>query len=204
MPEQPNLEIPHSTLNCLVQAALSLGASEARLIPSEIISAREDLAKYCHEPRCKDYGSSSNCPPYVSGPAGFRELQETHHHALVLRIAVPAAALLSEEGRQIWRRLHEVTAGVERVVIEMGYSASRGFAGSSCKVIFCPEEPVCPILAGKGACPYAQIARPSMSGFGIDVVALMKACDWHAEWITHQTETRLEGNTWVAGLVMIG
>jgi predicted metal-binding protein len=189
----------------LIRSAISRGASDARLIPSSAISAREELANYCLEPiKCENYGLAPSCPPYVSGPAGFRKLQETHGHAIAVKIDIPAEELLSDKRRQVMRTLHEVVASVEREVVNMGYSDSRAFAGGSCKTIFCHEHAECSQLLADGECRFPQSARPSMSGFGIDVSALMKACGWSADFITREGESGAEEVSWVAGLVMIG
>jgi len=202
--EHPGMEMVTLRLKQLTQKAVLLGASEARLIPSDAISVREDLAKFCVEPRCEHYGQAPGCPPHVSGPAGFRDLQKMTRYAIVVRIVTPASALLSEESRNIWRTLHGIVVGVEHAAVEMGYSASRAFAGGSCKAIFCHDDADCVLLSGKGECRHSQKARPSMSGFGVDVSTLMKTCGWPADFITHGWDASMERITWVAGLIMIG
>jgi predicted metal-binding protein len=185
--------------------AISKGASDARLISSGVISARKKLANYCLEPiRCENYGLAPGCPPHVSGPAGFRVLQKNHPYAIAVKIDVPVAALLSDERRDVVRGLHEVAAAVERKAVKMGYTKSKAFAGGSCKTIFCHEHERCNQLFGNGECLYPQAARPSMSGFGIDVSALMKTCGWPADFITQKARGNANELSWIAGLVMIG
>ena len=192
-------------LEKLIRSAISKGASGARLISSETISARDELAAYCLEPfRCENYGLASSCPPHVSGPAGFRELQKDHPNAIALKIDVPTAVLLSHERKDIYRVLHEVVAGVEHEAVEMGYIASKAFAGGSCKTIFCYEYEQCNQLFGTGDCLYPQSARPSMSGFGIDVAALMTTCGWSADFVTHGVGENANEMSWIAGLILIG
>jgi hypothetical protein len=43
-----------------------------------------------------------------------------------------------------------------------------------------------------------------MSGFGIDVSALMKTCGWPANINVRETESDADSVSWVAGLIMIG
>ena len=186
----------------LVQLAISMGASNAQAIDSSDILVRESLAKKCVEPRCSNYGLSPSCPPHVSGPSGFRRLQETHKHAIVVRLVVPAAALLSHEGMDFGRLLHELVAGIEHEAIEMGYADSKAFAGGSCKNIFCQEHLECRRLSEDEECRHPSSARPSMSGFGIDVFALMGTCGWLANANTGEPDA--DSMSWLAGLVMIG
>ena len=181
------------------------GASDARLISSNVISVREELAGYCLEPhRCPNYGLAPSCPPHVSGPVGFRELQKDRPHAIAVKIDVPTKVLMSEERRDIYRRLHEVIAGVEHEAVKLGYMDSKAFGGGSCKTIFCYEHEKCNQLFGTGECLYPKSARPSMSGFGVDVATLMKTCGWPAEFVTHGVGKNTNEMSWIAGLILIG
>jgi predicted metal-binding protein len=188
----------------LVQKAISMGASDAMSIPSNDISIEDHLARYCLEPRCPTYGLSPSCPPYISGPDGFRELQRTHKHAIVVRLNAPATMLFSDKSTVIFRLLHKTVAGVEQEAIRFGYPNSKAFAGGSCKKIFCLDYPDCSALAEGGICRYPQTARPSMSGFGIDVSALMRACGWPADINVRRTESDPDSMSWIVGLVMLG
>ena len=197
--EQNNLQLVK-----LIHNTISKGAIDARLIPSSAILAQEELAKYCLEPiKCENYGLAPSCPPHVSGPTGFRELQKTHAHAIVIKMDVPTKVLMSDERRNIYRVLHEVVAGVEREAIEMGHTDSKAFVGGSCKTIFCDEHEQCNQVFGTGDCLYPQSARPSMSGFGVDVAALMKACGWSADFVTHGVGENVNEMSWIAGLVLV-
>jgi len=188
----------------LVRLACSLGASDAQIISSGDILVENDLANLCKEPQCENYGLSLSCPPHISGPSEFRKLQKSIKHAVVVKIAVPSAALFSDERREIMRLLNEVVAGVERAAVGMGYSDSKAFAGGSCKDLFCHDYADCRALSEGGDCRYPQHARPSMSGFGINVSALMKVCGWPADINTREAESSPDSMSWVAGLIMVG
>ena len=187
-----------------LRLACSSGASDAKIISPDDILVENRLANLCNASKCENYGLSPSCPPHVSGPAGFRELQKNARYALVLRIAAPSAALFSDECREIMRLLHEVTAGIEQAAIRAGYHGSNAFAGGSCKKIFCHDRTNCRVIAEDGECRYPQYARPSMSGFGINVSELMKVCGWPDEFIAHGAETDADAMSWVAGLILIG
>jgi len=191
-------------LEKLVQKAISMGASDAMSIPSNDISVEDHLARYCLEPRCPTYGLSPSCPPYVSGPDGFREIRQTHKHAIVVRLDAPATVLFSDKNTVIFRLLHEIVAGIEQEAMRSGYPNSKAFAGGSCKKIFCDTYPDCSVLTENGICRYPQTARPSMSGFGINVSALMRTCGWPADINVHRTELDSDVMSWIAGLIMLG
>ncbi len=191
-------------LKKLVQMACQQGASDAKVISSDDISAEEKLANLCQEPRCENYGLSPSCPPHVSGPAGFRELQKNIEHAIVIRIDVPSAVLFSDERREVMKLLHEIVASIEQKAVRMGYSGSKSFAGGSCKKIFCHDHAVCRVLSEHGECRNPQHARPSMSGLGINVSEMMQAAGWPGDINIRNTDSDTASMTWVAGLIMIG
>ena len=190
-------------LEKLIRLSCSLGASDAEIIASGDISVENGLANLCSESQCENYGLSPSCPPHVLGPSEFRKLQRRLKHAIAIRIVVPSAALFSDERREIMRLLHEVVAGIEQAAVGMGYSDSKAFAGGSCKKIFCHDHAGCRILSEDGECRYPQYARPSMSGFGINVSELMKTCGWPSNINTREVESDSEAMTWVAGLILI-
>lgn len=189
-------------LKKLIQFAYLRGASNAEVISSDDISAEDNLANFCRE--CENYGLGPSCPPHVSGPAGFRELQKNMRYAIVVRIDIPSAVMFSDERREIMRLLHEIVAGIEQKALEMGYSNSKSFAGGSCKEIFCRDHADCSVLSGHGECRNPHNARPSMSGFGINVSGLMRAAGWPADMNTRKPDSDAASMIWVAGLGMIG
>jgi predicted metal-binding protein len=86
----------------------------------------------------------------------------------------------------------------------MGFSHSRAFAGSSCKVLFCQDHATCQVLSENGPCRHPQKARPSMSGFGINVSALAQAAGWPMDRITGDTDPQAVSMGRLCGLVLIG
>ena len=58
-------------------------------------------------------------------------------------------------------------------------------------------------MSKKGTCRNSDQARPSMSGFGIDVASLFKAAGWNMDWVfddNGRTKTKMAN---VSGLVLI-
>jgi len=188
----------------LARVAVTLGASEAKGITSADIVVKDQLARKCIEPGCENYGLSYSCPPYVDGPDAFRTLITTHTRALVLRLIIPSRMLLSWERTDLGRLLHELVATVENEARILGYSKSTAFAGDSCKKLFCGDHLGCRRIEENGPCRHPGLARPSMSGYGIDVFQLIKGCGWETN-LNHGEEKPAEDQlSWVAGLIMIG
>jgi predicted metal-binding protein len=192
----PNLEE-------LVRLARRLGASDVCLISSKEILVEDGLANLCREPQCMNYGLSPSCPPHVGGPSEFRKLQKHHKQAIIVRLVVPSAALFSDERRGIMRLLHEIVAGIEQEAVKMGFIKAKAFAGGSCKNIFCDEYGACRVLSEEGECRNPEYARPSMSGFGINVSELMKTCGWPADIKVNEAEAAIDPLSWVAGLILV-
>ena len=193
-------------LNELIQLARRLGASEVGIVNASQVPIEDHLANVCREIRCDAYGLSPSCPPHVSGPSGFRELIEKLRYGVVVRIDIPSSVMFSNERREVMGLLHETVAGVEQEAVRMGYAGSKAFAGGSCKKIFCWEHAECRVLSAQGECRNPQSARPSMSGFGINVLKLMQKAGIPADKSLTPAQAGYHGEvmSWVAGLVMVG
>ena len=171
-------QIDPAQLKELTELACRLGMSNATVISASEILIEEELAKLCREPQCENYGLSASCPPHVGGPSGFRKLLDDFEHAVVFRIEVPSEVLLSSDRREVFRALHEIAVRIEHAAVDMGYRNSRAYAGGSCKRIFCQDYTFCRVLKEGGECRNPDRARPSMSGFGINVSKLIEAAGW--------------------------
>ncbi len=187
----------------LIQIAISLGASEAHILSSDEIFVEDQLAQKCVDPQCENYGLSFSCPPFVAGPTFFRELVRTHTQALVVRMVIPSKMLLSWERLDLGRVLHELVASVELEAKKIGYARSSGFAGGSCKELFCQDHLNCQRIGENGPCRHPDLARPSMSGFGIDVFQLIKSCGWQTNLNQEDGLPSADQLSWVAGLIML-
>ena len=192
-----------TVLDELIQRACRSGASDAAVIAADEISIEDDLAKLCQEPQCENFGLSASCPPHVSGPAGFRELIKQFQYAVVFKIDVPSEILLSSQRRDIFQLLHEIAAEIEMAAAEMGCPDSKAFAGGSCKKLFCNNFSDCFALTNGGECRNPRRARPSMSGFGINVSKLMQTAGWQMDRITRETDPEDIPMGTVSGLVLV-
>lgn len=191
-------------IDALLQFAEHAGATKARHLPPESICVEDRLADFCRDPKCPYWGQSMSCPPYVSGPAGFRKLLEAARHAIVFRIEIQSASLHGEDRPEVMRLLHEITAAIEIEAKRIGFTSAAGFAGGSCKASFCADQSYCRVIGGEGQCRYPEQARPSMSGYGVNVGELMRVAGWSTHLFAEQTADDAEQLSWVAGLVLLG
>jgi len=192
--------------NDLTQLARRLGASEVGIVNASQVPVEDHLANVCREIRCEAYGLSPSCPPNVSGPSGFKELIKKMRYGVVVRIDIPSSVMFSNERREVMGLLHEIVASVEQEAVRMGYAGSKSFAGGSCKQIFCREHAECRVISEQGECRNPKSARPSMSGFGINVLKLMQKAGIPVDKSLTPDQTGYHGESmsWVAGLVMVG
>jgi predicted metal-binding protein len=207
--EMINNTLQHDhTISCslkeLIQLACRSGASGAAAISTADILVEDDLANLCREPRCENFGLSPSCPPHVSGPSGFRGLLQNFKHAIVIKIDVPLEILLSSERRDIMKLLHEMAASIEQTAIKAGCPGSKAFAGGSCKNLFCHDHASCRVLAEGGECRNPRRARPSMSGFGINVSKLMQAAGWTMNRYNSKTDLDTASTAPICGLILVG
>jgi predicted metal-binding protein len=202
-PSATNPQHPENAAAALIARIRRSGAADAALVSAADICVEDDLARHCREPRCENYGRSPGCPPHVSGPAGFRRILKRYHRALAVRIDVPTRILLSPERRDVLALLHDIVADAERAAVGMGFANARAFAGGACKRLFCRDHAECRVLASGGTCRHPDRARPSMSGFGINVSKLMKAAGWQGEYLDPNAPAENSGMSWIAGLILL-
>jgi predicted metal-binding protein len=202
IPEKAQNELKAS-LTHLKQEAIRFGATDSAVIASGDIRTDDDLAALCNgEYTCPNFGLAASCPPHVEGPEQFRKWQEKSRYSITVKIELPASVMFSDGRKEVMRLLHQVVAGVEKKAIEFGFSQSKAFAGGSCKPLFCEENKTCRVLADKLPCRHMDEARPSMSGFGIDVIQMMNTSGWPIVK-TKENKGGPEDSSWVAGLVLV-
>lgn len=198
------MENSRDSLQELIEKAFELGVSDARIIPARAVVVEERFAEMCASPQCPGYGQGPGCPPHVMKPAEFRELLSRYEHALVFKIDAPTEVLLGDERHDVARRIHEISATIERFAREMGYGNSRGFAAGSCKMIFCADRESCIVLEKGGGCRFPDRARASISGIGVNFEELCKRVGWRFQIITKDTASDEVPMGMMAGMVLIG
>jgi predicted metal-binding protein len=186
----------------LLDKSLAWGACKSALVPASKIMTRQDLADLCDT--CPNQGLAPSCPPQVGGPVQFRQWQSTCHHALFLSMEVETAMLLSASRSDVFQMLHDLCAGLEAEAKTLGFSKAMAFAGGSCKAVFCSDQPNCMALKHTGDCPFPDRARPSMSGFGVDVAALIKTAGWENESFLEQKGISKTQHSGLYGLILLG
>lgn len=191
-------------LEQLTQEAKRLGATSSTSILSKEIQVKDNLAALCNgEYTCPNYGLAASCPPYVEGPVEFRKWQVQSKYSITVKIELPTSVMFSDERKGVMQLLHQIVATVEQKAIEIGFGKSKAFAGGSCKELFCDDQEKCCVVAENKPCLHIEVARPSMSGFGIDVTQLMLSSGWSAQKAENKNLSSKDATSWVAGLIML-
>ncbi|MFH2013122.1 MAG: DUF2284 domain-containing protein [Pseudomonadota bacterium] len=188
----------------LIQHAINLGVSDAKIVSVEDISIEDHFAKMCEEPQCNGYGQAINCPPYIMKPYEFREYISQYKLALVFKLDAPTHILITDDRLDVARIIHETAANLEQFAVGEGYKNSKGFAGGSCKLIFCSEYDECCALNEGVECKFPDLARPSLSGLGVNFLKLSKVLGWQTNKITKDSNPDEVPMGMMAGIVFIG
>jgi predicted metal-binding protein len=188
----------------LIDEAKRLGASDSTIISTGDIQIKDDLAALCNgEYTCPNYGLAESCPPHVEGPAVFRKWQLESEYSVTVKIELPTSVMFSDERKGVMQLLHQIVSGVEEKAVILGFERSSAFAGGSCKDLFCEDQEDCCVIHGHQMCRHKEVARPSMSGFGIDVTQLMKSSGWPGLKAKNTDIAENDALTWVAGLILL-
>ena len=191
-------------LEQLTQEAKRLGATSSSVILSKEIQVKDELAALCNgDYSCPYYGLAASCPPHVGGPAEFKKWQAQSEYSVSVRIELPTIIMFSDERKTIMQSLHHIVATIERMAIEIGFNSSKGFAGGSCRELFCGDQEKCAVVAENAPCHHIDSARPSLSGFGIDATLLMKLSGWPAPIAKKSDVTDKAATSWLAGLILL-
>ena len=75
----------------LVQAARSLGAKDAKVIPATDVIVENRVPLKCRT-GCIGYGKKLTCPPHVPTPDEFRKILGEYRYALLVKFISPATA----------------------------------------------------------------------------------------------------------------
>ena len=163
------------------QKALELGATDAVVIPAQWVEVDERVRLKCAIPPCPNYRRCGYCPPYTPEPEFMRKALSRFNWAILFKNDVPPedAADISRyypHGREHQRKTDEIAAKLETLAFADGYRFALGLGAGGCRDTLC-NGGLCQML-DSGRCPHILMARPSMEGVGIDVVALVNRVGW--------------------------
>ncbi|GAW93796.1 DUF2284 domain-containing protein [Calderihabitans maritimus] len=175
-------KIKEDLLKLVTLAKKELQATDAVIIPASKVVVDERVKMKCAVPRCFNYGSCANCPPYTPDVETVRNTISKYSYAIVVKRNVTPVEHFADRTSSLTNaKVHErefaqIIAKLENAAFSAGYYLALGLAGGSCRNYLCNDK-VCQYL-DSGRCRYIRIARPSVEAYGIDAFQLAVEAGW--------------------------
>jgi len=161
--------------------AIELGATDTKVVTTDMVLIDERVVAKCTYPKCPGYGTNANCPPYAMEPDRVRKVVNNFKYGIFIKLEVPSRETAGTEAKKLagssFRKLAEIVAKIEAQAFYDGYYLAVGFGGGSCKSIFCPDED-CQALAPGQSCRHSLKARSSMEAVGMDCFSMAANVGW--------------------------
>ena len=150
------------TIESLRREALTLGAIDAKVIPTQKIFTYEWVRWKCRY-GCDGYGSSLLCPPHSPTPDATRRMLGEYARAILVHCDAETD-------------MRNLIATLERAAFLGGHYKAFGFARGPCDL--------CPTCAFENGCRHTEQARPAMEACGIDVYQTARQAGFPIEALT--------------------
>jgi len=181
--EKVSDEVLQQDLEKYRQRALQLGATDAKVITSDMVLIDERVRAKCMVPICGSYGTNAHCPPHAPDLELVRKTVNNFHYAIFYMIKVPSEDVAGPEVKK--KKLsvpsqiknYEIASKIESEAFYDGYHLAMGFAGGPCKNAYCPNIECSALIPGQG-CRHPLRARVSMEGVGMDVYLMATRVGW--------------------------
>jgi predicted metal-binding protein len=172
----------------LRKLALELGASDAKVIPTEKVVVEDRVVLKC-KVGCNNYGKTLACPPYTPSAEEFRKIVSEYSYALFLKFTSNAEADLElqknlskaesdpnvsqdvkDKTAKFWSAWKEdkgkmlaAVVDLEKEAMRQGYSLAIGLVSGTCQL--------CEKCSGieTGICIHPTMARYSEDAVGVNV-----------------------------------
>ena len=197
------------------QKAIELGATDAKIITTDMVVVDARVRVKCIIPLCRRYGTNANCPPSTMDLAMVREMVSNFHYAIFTKLDVPPELIAGAEAwgkgsGALWapaqRKMRdEIISQIEGGAFYDGYYLAVGLAGGTCAIDICADTFAtegCFALLGKG-CLHSLRARCSPESLGIDVFGLAARVGWDIYPMGKSTSPSEVPHGSILGLVFI-
>ena len=79
--------------------AIELGATDARIITTDMIFIDERVRGKCCFPLCSAYGTNAKCPPHALEVDFIRKMVNNFHYAIFTKFEVPSEYMAGPEAK---------------------------------------------------------------------------------------------------------
>jgi predicted metal-binding protein len=171
----------------LRKRALELGASDAKIIPTNSVVVEDRVVLKC-KVGCNNYGKTLACPPYTPSAEEFRKIVAEYSYALFIKFTSKAEADLDlqknlskaetdssvsndikEKTARFWaawkedkRKMLTAVVSLEKEAMRKGYSLAISFISGHCQL--CEK---CNLETR--ICAHPELARYSEDAVGVNV-----------------------------------
>lgn len=164
------------------QRAIELGATDAKIITSDMILIDERVRAKCINPKCRSYGTNANCPPYAMDLDLVRKVVQKFQYAIFIWLKVSSEELCGtdwrKKGLRSSRKIAEIVSKIESEAFYNGYQFATGFGSGSCKRRLCQDEE-CSVLVPRQPCRHPLRSRTSMEAVGMDAFTMAAKVSWN-------------------------
>jgi predicted metal-binding protein len=163
--------------------AIELGATDAKIITTDMVLVDERVRAKCIVPLCSSYGACLNCPPHAIDLDLMRKVVRKFQYALFYMLKLAPEEVTGPEykakrmGIPSTERNYKIAATIESEAFYDGYYLAMAFINASCKQFLCPDEDCSALVRGQG-CRHPLIARHSMEGAGMDAYLMTARVGW--------------------------
>jgi len=188
--------------------AIELGATDVKIITTDMILIDERVRAKCINPKCGSYGTNANCPPYAMDLEQVRKIVNNFHYGIFTIIQTPSKVMAGHSDEDVRERNrariknHEMISKIEAEAFYDGYHLALGLADGPCKLIFCPNNECSALVPGQ-SCRHSLRARFSMEGVGMDAYTMAARVGWDIYPIGRATSPSDVPHGTVLGLVLI-
>ena len=188
--EKVPINVLQQDLENYCRRAIELGATDAKIITTDMVLVDERVRAKCIYPKCNFYGTNAHCPPHGPSVDFIRKTVNNYYYAVLTKLEVPSKLIAGTEVRDkrlsvpSSRKNHEIVSKLEAEAFFDGYHLALGFANASCKGIFCPNIECTALIPGQG-CRQPLKARSSMEAAAMDVFNIAAKVVW--DWGLHIT-----------------
>ncbi|HDL64365.1 MAG TPA: DUF2284 domain-containing protein [Proteobacteria bacterium] len=157
------------------QRAIEIGATDAKIITTDMVIIDERVRAKCTYPKCDFYGTNANCPPHAMDLDQVRKLVESYRYAIFTMLRCGTREIIKETN-QVQAKNYEIVGRLEAEAFYEGYHLALAFGGGPCKQLWCPDQD-CAVLQGH-SCRVRLKSRSSMEGEGMDAFSMAINAGW--------------------------
>ncbi len=189
--------------------AIELGAADAVVISTEEIIIDERVRAKCIYPKCQNYGTNVNCPPFAPDLPFIRKVVGSYRNAILFSVkgkpadfTGPRRIKRTKGNKQTKYLLNMICSEIESRAFYEGYHLSLAFGQGPCKSFWCPDRPCAALQPGQ-RCRFPLKSRSSMEAVGMDVFTMVANRGWEIYPCGDRVDANQIPHVLLVGIVLI-